>query len=185
MQISPGLSRASRPFWEMTKIPLTFPPVLHPPRGLVLPHLCGIDTVQKKTTLRTQQPTSSYSGFTPHQSPPSMSDLANHRNLALQLHMPCISLLKFKIFLCLWALVKFCPMIMRLVAHNLQTFWPTVLTRLMVFERHRMSNVMLVRHHFATSALVLNWRFFTWAKSWRASAEQLSCCASRFVVALA
>ncbi len=48
-----------------------FPASTSPPEGSVLPHLCGIDTVQKNTTPLTQQPTSSFLGFTPHQSPPS------------------------------------------------------------------------------------------------------------------
>ena len=62
----------------------------------------------------------------PHQSPPSYSDLANRRNLALQLHTQRISLLRFRIFLRLWELVRFCPMIMCSVAHNLLTFCPAV-----------------------------------------------------------
>ncbi len=98
-----------------------------------------------------QQPTSSFLGFTPHQSPPSYSDLVNPRNLVLQLHTPCSSLSRFKIFLHLWALVKFCSIIMRSAVHNLQTFVPAVLMRLMVFEHQRMSTLMLVWHHSATS----------------------------------
>ena len=106
-----------------------------------------------------------FQGFPhPHQSPPSYLDRANRRNLALQLHMPCISLLRFQIFLRMWKLVRFFPMIMRSVAHNQQTFCPTVLTRLRMDECQRMLIDMLMRHHSANSALVSNLRFFMWAK---------------------
>jgi hypothetical protein len=73
---------------------------------------------------------------------------------------------------------------MRSGAHNQQTFVLAILTRLIVLKRQRMSTLMLVRHHSATSVLVLNLRFLTWAKRWRASAEQLSCGALRLGVAI-
>jgi hypothetical protein len=70
------------------------------------------------------------------------------------------------------------------MAHNQQTFVLAVLTRLIVLEHQRMLTLMLVQHHSATSALVLNSKLLTWAKRWRANAEQLSCCESRLGVAI-
>jgi hypothetical protein len=49
-----------------------------------------------------------------------------------------------------------------------------------VFERHNISTLMFDRLHSATSSLVLNLMFFTWAKRWRARAEQFSCFASNW-----
>ena len=97
----------------------------------------------------------------PHQSLPSYLDLVNHRNIALlQLHTQSISLLRFKIFLRLWELVRFFPVIMRSVTHIRQTLCPNILTRLRMDKRQRMLTDMLAGHHSATSALVSNWRFF-------------------------
>jgi hypothetical protein len=134
------------------------------PRVIVLPIHVALTTLKQNTTPRILQPTSSFLVFTPHQSPPSYSDLAKRRNLVLQLHTPRSSILRFKIFLRLWSLVKFCPIIMHSTAHNLQIFAPAILTRLMVFERQRMLTLMWVRHHSATSAFVSNLRCFMWAK---------------------
>jgi hypothetical protein len=84
--------------------------------------------------------------FYPSSEPPSYSNLAKRRKLVLQLHTPRSSLLRFKIFLCLWTLVKFFPIIMRSTVHNLQIFVPAVLMRLMVFERQRMLTLMWVEY---------------------------------------
>ncbi len=164
MQIPSRVSHTSRPFGKVTEIPLTFPPV-HKPKGYSTSHPRGIYNAKKKYHPPYSTTHQLFFGFTPHQSPPFYLDLANRRNLVLQLHTPHSSLLRFKIFLCLWTLVKFFPIIMRSAVHNLQTFIPAILTRLMVFERQRMSTLMLVRHHSTTSAFVLNRRCFMWAKS--------------------
>ncbi len=59
--------------------------------------------------------------------------------------------------------------------HNLQTFVLAVFARLIVFEDHSISNLILNWHHSATSALVLNGMFLTWAKRWQTRAEMFSC----------
>ena len=110
----------------------------------------------------------------PHQSPPSLSDRLNRRNLVLQEHTPRISLFKFKI-LFLSIPVTFWPIISRSCAHNRHAFCPAVFIRFMVDDFQTISTDILVRHHSATSAFVLNRIFFTWVKRCRASAEQFAC----------
>jgi hypothetical protein len=74
-------------------------------------------------------------------------DLANLRNLVLQLHTPRISLFKFKILCChRREPVMLCPIIMRSVVHNRHAFCPAVLMRLRVDERQLISTDILVRH---------------------------------------
>jgi hypothetical protein len=74
-----------------------------------------------------------------------------------------------------WILLKLCPLITCSAAYNLQTFLLAVFMRLIMFERHNISTLIFDRHHSATSALVLNLMFFTWAKMWWARAEQFFC----------
>ena len=68
--------------------------------------------------------------------------------------------------------VRLCPMIICSVVHNRHAFCPAILTRLRVDEHQRISTDILVRHHSVTFALVLNQRFFTWAKRCPARARQ-------------
>ncbi len=138
-KICSGVSHKSSPFEKETRVILTFPPVQNPKR-FSTSHSTWLWHRSKSTTLHIHQHTSSSFGLLhPHQSPPFYSNLAKHRNLILQEHMPPNSLLRFKIFCCLWACVKFFPIIMRLVAHNWQTFVLAVLMRLIVLEHQRMS----------------------------------------------
>ncbi len=114
------VSCTSCPFGKVIEIPQLSHQYVNL-RVVVLPIHVALTTLKKNTIPHIQQPTGSFLGFTPHQSPPSYSDLANRRNLVLQLHTPRSSLLRFKTFLCLWTLVKFHPNIMRSATHNLQT----------------------------------------------------------------
>jgi hypothetical protein len=71
--------------------------------------------------------------------------------------------------------LKLCPIFICFTVHDPQTFVLVVFMRLIVFEHHNISTLIFDQHHSATSALVLNWMFFTWAKRWRAMAEQFFC----------
>jgi hypothetical protein len=155
MQIPSRVSCTSRPFGKVIQIPLTFPPV-HKLKVIVLPVHVALTMLEKNYNPLYSTTHQLFWGFYSSSEPPFL--------LVLQLHTTHSSLLRFKIFLHLWTLVKFCPIIMRLAVHNLQTFVPAVLTRLMVFQRKRMWTLMWVRHYSATSAFVLNRRCFTWAK---------------------
>jgi hypothetical protein len=143
----------------MIEVPLTFLPVLHPPRSLVHPHPCGIAPLKKIQPPILNNPPALVWVLALIRAPlPSW--ISQTVGTLLYSCIRCSSLLRIKIFLRLWALVMFCPTIIRSIMHNLQAFWPAILMRFMVFEHHKMSTVMLLRHHFATSALVSNQKFY-------------------------
>ncbi len=74
--------------------------------------------------------------------------------------------------------VDFFPIIICPAVHNRHAFVLAVVIKLILFERHSISNWMFNQHQAATSTFLLNFMFFTWAKRWRARAEQFSCLAS-------
>ncbi len=171
----------------MTKIPLTFTPV-HKPQGHSTSHPRGIDNARKKIKPPVFNNPPALFWVLPLIRAPLPTQILQTIGTLSYNCIPralCSSLFRFKIFLRQWTLVKLCPIIMRSTAHNVQTFVPTILTRLMVFEHQRMSTLMWVQHHSATSTFVSNWMCFMWVKRWRASADQFSCCALSWLVVVA
>ncbi len=184
MQIPLGVSHKSSPFWKETRAFLTFPPIQNPKRF----------STSHSTWhwLRSKKYNPPYStthqlffwAFTPSSEPPFLLGSCGPLEPcfigtdAMQFTLE-VQNLPLSVGVC-----EVLPIIMRSAAHNWQTFVLTVLTGLIVLDRQRISTLMLVWHHSATSAFLLNSRFLTWAMRWQASADQLSCRASRLGVAI-
>ena len=111
------------------------------------------------------------------------SDRKNLRNLSFQeQHSQHISLLRFILFVRLWALVMFCPRMMRLAAHKQHNFVQAVLTKPIVLAQYSISTLLWEQRHVATMAFGRKQMCPTWGR--RGAGQQRSNFLTRQAVCL-